>query len=94
MPKRTHVDLLIPSDWTEIYNALEREDGARQRIREESRVQDLEDRDWEEIRSAVEAKYAGLKAGFYGSDSVAREWRKQMARILAQLHEMRPEPRP
>jgi hypothetical protein len=93
MPKSTHVDLLTPSDWTEIYNALEREDGARQRIREESLVQDLEDHDWDEIKSAVNAKLVRLKAGFYGTDRVAREWRKQMARILADLQEMRPEPR-
>ncbi|MCU1330152.1 MAG: hypothetical protein JWN34_5522 [Bryobacterales bacterium] len=42
---------------------------------------------------AVKAKYARLKAGFYGTDNVAREWRKQMARILSQLQEMRPEHR-
>jgi hypothetical protein len=93
MPNTTRLEMLTPRDWTEIYNALEGEDGARQRVREESVQQDLEDHDWDEIKSAVEAKYARLKAGFYGSDSVAREWRKQMARILSQLQEMRPEHR-
>lgn len=59
--------------------------------REESLLQDLEDHDWDVIKSAAESKYARLQARVYGNESVAGEWRKQMARAAKIVADLLPE---
>jgi hypothetical protein len=42
--------------------------------------QDLENRNSDEIKSAAASGYARIQAGLYGTESVAGEWRKLIAR--------------
>jgi hypothetical protein len=84
---------LSTSDWSEIYYALDSEDGVKAKIDEEGLTgsEVLTDVDWLEIYIACEEKLNRLRDGFYGRDSIAREWRKQFERIVGELDEIRAE---
>jgi hypothetical protein len=83
---------LSPADWTEIFYALDQDSkGARTRIKEEQLNSNFTDTDWLEIYIAVKDKLDRMKSGFYGRDREARDWRRQLERILAELDEIRAE---
>jgi hypothetical protein len=52
---------------------------------------DFTDTDWIEIYVAVNDKSDGMKTGVFGRDREARDWRKQLEHILAELDEIRAE---
>ncbi len=83
---------LSSTDWAEVYNCLDPEDGAGRKLPQDGegmtdakRQRRLSERDWIEIYLAVQDKRDALKTGFYGRDTLAREWRHQMESILETL---------
>ncbi len=83
------------SEWHEIWNCCEENiqdklpvDGFNP---SPEQIASLTEADWIQIYISVETKDAALKAGFYGRDGVAREWRSQMEFILETLESIKDE---
>ena len=90
-----HFQELTYSDWVEIYNLLDAEDGAKRKIPpdgmgmayNEKRQSRLSEADWVEIYLSIRTKLTMPSVA--GRDKIAREWRAQLRGILRTLDVVR-----
>jgi hypothetical protein len=88
---------LTPSDWHEIWNALECSTGTQSKLALDGfettpeQAAALTDTDWIEIYLCVRHKHRRLRAGRYGRDQIARDWTRQVFGIVQKLDPIRAE---